>query len=409
MSEIKKYNRERSYCFTSFNIANYDTWKTNLDLEKEKIQYMVYQMEECPETKKKHIQGYVEFRQQVAIKGAKKRLQDNKIHLEPRRGTKRQAREYCMKKESQIKEPIELGTFRDRGTRTDISKLYEMLKNGGTPNDVMEEYPAEYTKYFKAVDRMYNNINSKKEGSYRNVDVKVLYGDAGSGKTRYVYEKEGIQNVYRLTRANNNSIWFDGYTNQKVLLIDDYYGWIQYGQLLELLDGYVMRLQQKGSHAYSLWDKVYITSNKHPEEWYTRGLTPALSRRIKEITECLIDEKEVRKPIENSMNLNDLRADEKSLTLGIVLPQQLIERKCGIDGTSKGHTLDDRQGMVSDISKVLDVKNDNDESDSKERCKRSDKYRRLINREELEEREGIKKERNKKNNKQITLLDMWNN
>merc|ERR1712146_705829 len=40
--------------------------------------------------------------------------------------------------------------------------------------------------------------------------------------------------------------------------------------LLTMPRGYQQRLSVKGSHSWALWDRVIITSNKHPDEWYEK-------------------------------------------------------------------------------------------------------------------------------------------
>lgn len=297
--------RSRTFCLTSYDTSKYEQWKT-LDLSEHNIKYFVYQLEKCPKTQKEHIQGYIEFKNQMrTYKSIKTILEEPKCHIESRKGTQDEARNYCMKSESQIKQPIELGTFTTQGRRTDIRQMYDLLKKGSTPNDIMEQYPTLYVKYYKAIDRVYNNLNQSREGKFRNVQVEVLYGEAGTSKTRQVYEKEGTENVYRLNQSNSQNLWFDGYTNQRVLLIDDYYGWIKYGTLLQLLDGYYMRLEKKGGFTYSNWTKIYITSNNHPKEWYKKGMTPALERRINFISEFVHKEdNQISKPIEKTYEVS---------------------------------------------------------------------------------------------------------
>ena len=78
----------------------------------------------------------------------------------------------------------------------------------------------------------------------------------------------------------NGNIWFDNYTGQEDILLDDFYGWIKYHTLLQLLDGYLCNYQLKGSTVWKNWSRVFITSNKDPSEWYNRPEWDALRRRI---------------------------------------------------------------------------------------------------------------------------------
>ena len=310
--EVKK---SRNFCLTSFTPAKYNDWK-EMDIKKYNVKYFVFQLEETKEGKK-HVQGYIEFINPCKYNHVKNILQDAKLHIEVRQGTAQQAMQYCMKKESQVHPPVEHGVrpHQGQGKRTDIANLYHLLKEGKTPRQVAEIMPGTYMKYYKAVDRVYKDLQSDKEGTYNEVNVTVLYGDAGAGKTRHVYDKHGVKNVYRLTQGNAGNVWYDGYHGQDTLLIDDFYGWIKYSTLLQTLDNYKLRLSVKGGFTYSNWKNIYITSNKSPDLWYSKGLTPALARRFKHITKMTIAKKEVRVPILTTINTNE--DGSKTTTEGI--------------------------------------------------------------------------------------------
>ena len=124
-------------------------------------------------------------------------------------------------------------------------------------------------------------IKKKQSKQFRNVQVEIYVGEAGSGKTRKAIEEAG-DDYYILDQSER--VWFDGYDYEKTLIIDDFYGWIKYGQLLRILDGHQYRCEIKGGFKYAAWTKVIITSNAQPNEWYQKGLTPALQRRISNIT-----------------------------------------------------------------------------------------------------------------------------
>jgi len=49
---------------------------------------------------------------------------------------------------------------------------------------------------------------------------------------------------------------------------------------LRILDIYPLQLPVKGSFAVAMWNTIFITSNKHPTDWYEKGMPPELDRRI---------------------------------------------------------------------------------------------------------------------------------
>lgn len=123
-----------------------------------------------------------------------------------------------------------------------------------------------------------------KPPKWRDVEVVVFWGKTGTGKTRTAMAEDS---VYKLNTNNNGTLWFDGYDGEKTLVLDDFYGWIKYGELLTLLDGYPYRCQVKGSSVWARWTKVIITSNKRYEDWYMDRDISALKRRISKIGEFL--------------------------------------------------------------------------------------------------------------------------
>lgn len=257
--------RHRNWMITSFNVGLYDTWK---DIQcGDWIRYFIYQMEEGKETKKQHLQGYIELNKPTSIKRLKKLLNDNTLHCEVRMGTQMEAINYCSKEDTRIMDTVIIGTKANQGFRTDLESLYNDIRNGMTWNDIVMNYPNQIVRYSRGVERLFNDLRADAIPNFQKVNTSILWGDAGTGKTKFVYDNHDFKDVYRL-RLTNNSIWFDGYTGQKVLLIDDFYGQIKFHDMLEYLDGYKFQVPVKGGMVWKNWNTVYITSNKHPKKWY---------------------------------------------------------------------------------------------------------------------------------------------
>lgn len=135
--------------------------------------------------------------------------------------------------------------------------------------DIIEQYPEVYIKYHAGIDKL-KNLQYKPV--QRDIRVYVLIGPPGCGKTRHVYDGHDINDIYKLNTNSNGTLWFDGYTNQTVLLIDDFKGWIKYTDLLTILDRYPYRCQIKGGYVWAKWTIVYITSNYKINEWYNNEI-----------------------------------------------------------------------------------------------------------------------------------------
>lgn len=246
----------RDWCFTCF-----DTEK-ELNFDKNNCRYIIYGRERCPTTNKEHYQGFAIFNRTCRMRKCKEWIGGgDTVHIEPRRGTRDQARDYCRKSDSQ---PFEWGQF-DGMTKENLFKQPIPY--------IKEHYPEFYCRYHKGLEK----LNIDKGPKWRDLKVTILWGPTGTGKTRQVMEKD---NVYKIDPPYK---WWDGYEGEEILLIDDYKrGAIDRGFLLNLLDGYRLRLETKGGHTWALWSQVYITTNYNPEIWADE----AISRRVTSVCRC---------------------------------------------------------------------------------------------------------------------------
>ncbi len=228
---------------------------------------------EIGENKTPHLQGYCEFKTQVRFNQLRAQLP--RAHFERRRGTAKQAADYC-KKDGDY---IEIGDPKRQGKRTDISKLRDDIKAGKSVVELFENNDSMF-RYHRGA-QLYSHALSSQDKTFKKLMVHVYVGPAGSGKTKTAHWL--FPNLYSLDNGSSSTVWFDGYRNQDCLLLDDFYGWIKYSYLLRLLDGYRFNLPIKGSHTWKNWSCVIITSNAMPDQWYSQGMTPALQRRIDKV------------------------------------------------------------------------------------------------------------------------------
>lgn len=253
------------------------------------IRYLVCQKEVCPTSGRRHFQGYCELKDPKRYPAIKRLLECDWAHLEKRRGTNEQAREYCIKSESRADPdgvPFEYGEFKvTQGFRSDIAAAVEELKSGKTIGDIIDNHADVVVKYSRGLTLVQEHVQAAASRIIRSdLKVFVLTGPPGVGKTRYVYDQHGLESVYTLTQSSADRVWWNGYTTQPVLLIDDFYGWIKWGEFLKVLDIYPLRLEVKGGFVYAAYKTVYITSNRSWWEWFAKSHSPdqqgALMRRI---------------------------------------------------------------------------------------------------------------------------------
>lgn len=278
VGSFRMSSRGRNWCFTYF-LKDGDCEEKLGDWVQtdENLRGCVWQLECCPTTQRLHIQGYIEYNNPLKLGRVKRHLGPD-VHLEARRGTRTQAIAYCRKEETRKGGPWELGSFDiNQGKRNDLHQVSECLQNGATIEDVMDEFPVQFIRYRRGIEAMHFRLSKRIAMQWRTVETSVYHGDSGTGKTRKAILEAG-EEFFILDQGER--VWFDGYEGQKTLIIDDFYGWIKYGMLLRILDGHPYRCEIKGGFVWAMWTSIVITSNKHPKEWYDKGMTDALKRRL---------------------------------------------------------------------------------------------------------------------------------
>lgn len=140
--------RVRHWCFTIFDDAEHYALVLT-----PQIIYSVWQVERSPETQRLHVQGYIELKSATLLNTVKNILGSQTAHLEPRMGTRDQARAYCMKPDTRHSDPVEIGTWRPiaQGARNDLSEVQDKISNGVSLKRISEENFGTWLKYHKSL------------------------------------------------------------------------------------------------------------------------------------------------------------------------------------------------------------------------------------------------------------------
>lgn len=258
--------QQRAWCFTYHLDPTGDTIP---DLsEAPNIRYGVMQLEEAPLTGSPHYQGYLELTRPTRLAALKKWLPRG--HFEVRRGLPSDARAYCMKLDSRLEEPIEFGEWHDakQGRRSDILSIKRAIDDNTTLADV-----AQKEEFFGTFLRYHTGLQKYKllKMTQRNwpVHVTVIFGEPGSGKSMTAMATDEHAYWVQPPRDKNAGIWWDNYYEQNTVIIDEFYGWMPWDQLLRLCDRYPLMVQTKGGQTQMLCRSIVITTNKFPKAWYT--------------------------------------------------------------------------------------------------------------------------------------------
>lgn len=268
--------RSRAWCFTSFHTSE----DMRNVVEENDFKYICWGEETCPKTERKHLQGYVVFNGAVTLRSAKRKLDDDSIHLEGRKGSEEQAVKYC-RKDGVFEE---YGERSKQGKRSDLDGVREALGAGGSMREIIDSGAS-----YQAVRYAEKWLTYKEVVRAEPPKVYWYWGATGTGKTRAALaEATECYGVDSIWWAAGNLDWFDGYDAHRVAIWDDFRPeWKKLSWVLRALDRYPMRVPYKGGYRQWVPEVIYITCPKPPEECYLDcgEDTEQLIRRITVIKE----------------------------------------------------------------------------------------------------------------------------
>jgi len=259
----------RNYVFTLNNPESNDL------PDFQHARYIVWQLEKG-ENGTKHIQGYIELSSPRRIAALKKWLP--RAHFETRKGSREQARDYCRKEDTRLEGPFERGDFGAGGVgrRNDLAEVKRKLDEGQTELSISQEHHETWIRHYRAY-REYRKLVAKPRDW--KTKVHVYWGASGTGKTRRAVQEAG-KDAYRKPPGG----WFCGYDGQPNVIFDEFYGGVQYSEMLQILDRTACWVETKGGMANWIPRNIWITSNKSPTEWYPNiEDKTALLRRLDEV------------------------------------------------------------------------------------------------------------------------------
>jgi len=153
-------------------------------------------------------------------------------HIECCKGTSQQNRDYIRKEgkyaNTAKKEGNIIDTFLEwgvmpierQGKRNDLDALYDMILSGMSDAEIISQ-DTSFMLQLDKIQRVRKTITEDKmKNQFRQLEISYIWGVSGTGKTRYVMEKYGYENVYKIT--NYDSHPFDSYNGQDVILFDEF-------------------------------------------------------------------------------------------------------------------------------------------------------------------------------------------
>lgn len=212
------------------------------------LKYLVFSRERSS-TGTPHIQFYVEFLSKIRLTAIKKIPVFETAHLEQRAGPRNAAREYCMKSDTHVSGPFEVGEWNEtaQGKRTDLEALAATARQpGATFKRVADEHPAGALRYSNGITKMLGMcccllvlccfsfvVGLSSERRTSPPIVTLLFGPPGCGKTRHVYDITTPDELWRQPLGKGQ--WFDFYDHHTTALFDDFAGALSGWTLVDFL------------------------------------------------------------------------------------------------------------------------------------------------------------------------------
>lgn len=239
----------------------------------------LYGQAECGDGGYEHWQFIAYFKKKVTLTKAKSFFPSTS-HLEPARSSAVET--YVRKEETRIAgTEFEVGSKAlKRNSDTDWETVWESAKAGR-----MMDIPADVRiRCYGTLKNIHKDFAMPITRDIQ--EVNVYWGVTGSGKTHRVFQEVG--ETYYIKASTTK--WFDGYSGQENIVMDEFCGVVDIVHMLKWLDRYPCSVEVKGSQVYLNTKKWWITSNIDPKNWYNKdGVTneqrAALRRRLTNVVE----------------------------------------------------------------------------------------------------------------------------
>lgn len=209
-------------------------------------------------------------------------------HVEPVRDL-RASLAYVQKEDTRVEgeKPLVKGSISPgpgQGHRSDLDALRTRILQGQETADELILSDSSAWRHSRLVgDLVGARDRSRQEGKLRDVQVRAVFGDTGTGKTSAVLN--GLQALGSVCRVTNwgSAGTFDGYDGQASLILDEFNGQPPIGELLTWLDVYQVTLPARYRAREAMFVRVALVANTPPWSWYPhapKAQRAALARRL---------------------------------------------------------------------------------------------------------------------------------
>jgi hypothetical protein len=198
-------------------------------------------------------------------------------HIERANGTAQENRDYIAKEgkwaDTDKAKTLIVDSFEEwgdmpkerRGGKCIEAIIIELLQDGATNAEILLAFP-DYLRGMRDVEYVRQSLKQEEyRNKWRDIEVIYIWGQTGTGKTRFVMDGFGYSNVYAV---NNYKHPFDLYSSENVILFDEFNSGIKIQDMNNYLDGYPIALPARYNNKQACYEKVFIISNLCLKEQY---------------------------------------------------------------------------------------------------------------------------------------------
>lgn len=248
------------------------------------LQFCTY-MEEIGETGNHHFQMHMYFKTMKSALQVKGYFDPDQPHVELTRNVPASISyadgTYPIDKKGgqYVSGPYVFGEPPSQGKRSDLISVKRKLDDGEPMSKIADEHFGSFIRYHKSF-REYKIVKKLETHRITKTQTYVMYGPPGVGKSYLANHWNNSTDIYTKDRTK----WWDGYTDQKIVTVDDMDGSIfDWKTFLALMDEYPLRVETKGSTTPFVAESLIFTSNVRPDHWYhfnERMQFKAFTRRV---------------------------------------------------------------------------------------------------------------------------------
>ena len=258
----------RSWLITWNNYPDLDTVLERI--KSKKFRYCIACAETAPTTGTPHVHIALYFTRGRSGNSLVKQFKCN-VDCKGKGKWKDELRDYIIKAPGHKKHNeqgevfFEEGNKPSPGKRTDIAAACIEIENGRKVDDIAIEDPMFYHMYGRTLSKIEDIALRQRFRTEMTVGT-WYYGSTGVGKSHDAFTNFTPETHYVYPDDNG---WWDGYTGQETVIINDFRGSLTYGFLLNLVDKWPVSVRRRCREPVPFLAKhVIITSSEPPWEVY---------------------------------------------------------------------------------------------------------------------------------------------